>query len=69
MSYLKMQTIKTSDDAFGAENREILLFCNCLMVNVLCFESFLLYLCSVPLAVFGYVIRSLLQYQMLLLVI
>lgn len=30
---------------------------------------FLLYLCSVPLAVFGYVIRSLLQYQMLLLVI
>lgn len=37
MSYLKMQTIKTSDDAFGAENREILHFCNCLMVNVLCF--------------------------------
>lgn len=37
MSYLKMQTIKTSDDAFGAENCEFLHFRNCLTVNVLCF--------------------------------
>lgn len=26
MSYLKMQTIKTSDDAFGAENRDFFAF-------------------------------------------
>jgi hypothetical protein len=37
MSYLKMQTIKTSDDAFGAENCEFLHFRNYLTVNVLCF--------------------------------
>ncbi len=37
MSYLKIQMIKTSDDALALKIAKFRLFCNCLMINVLCF--------------------------------